>query len=376
LTPKAKILSDEVNIGWFRLLPALFQSVQWVVDAAKRRMFALGKDWFFRWDWGSNSRSHIAIGLLPPSPLLEGVTSRVREAATGQHGSGCFPVLSWDPDHVKRGLFAMTAVVESDAACLEAASPLETLARVGQTDGPMRVLFVEDGRHHRELLVTELSKRGFAGWGFADSASLLGALDTGVEADIILVLDGGLSKTSGIDLLALLRRRGVNLPIVFLAGRPLAEHEGLTLERGAIDFIDKTRGVDLSVARLGRAVEAAKLPAAPRPNRVMVCGKLILRPDVDRASWDGVDVGLTHGEYNIVHLLVSNVGRFVTYRAIYDRMHYEGFIAGNGGDGYRANVRSAVKRIRSKFRERDASFAEIENYNSFGYRWGKSNGAA
>ena len=122
-------------------------------------------------------------------------------------------------------------------------------------------------------------------------------------------------------------------------------------------------------------VEAAKLPADPRPNKVILCGKLILRPDVDRASWDGIDVGLTHGEYNIIHLLVSNMGRFVTYRAIYDRMHYEGFIAGIGGDGYRANVRSAIKRIRNKFREHDATFAEIENYNSFGYRWGKPNGA-
>ena len=240
----------------------------------------------------------------------------------------------------------------------------------------MRVLFVEDDRYHREHLLTELSKRGFASWGFADSASLLGALDTGVDADIILVLDGSLSKTSGIDLLALLRRHRVDLPVVFLAGRPPTAHESLPLDRGAIDFIGKARGVDFPVARLGRAIEAAKLPTPPRPNEVMICGKLILRPDVDRASWNGVDVGLTHGEYNIVHLLASNVGRFVTYRAIYDRMHYEGFIAGSGGDGYRANVRSAVKRIRSKFRERDASFAEIENYNSFGYRWGKPNGAA
>jgi two-component system, OmpR family, response regulator ChvI len=269
----------------------------------------------------------------------------------------------------------MTAVLESDAACFERDSPLETLARVGQTAGPKRVLFVEDDRHHRELLVTELAKRGFAGWGFADSASMLGALDTGVDADIILVLDGPLSKTSGIDLLAGLRRHGVDLPVVFLTGQPLTAHENVTLDRGAIDFIDKVRGVDVPVARLGRAIEAAKLPADPRPNKVIVCGKLILRPDVDRASWDGIDVGLTHGEYNIIHLLVSNVGRFVTYRAIYDRMHYEGFIAGSGGDGYRANVRSAIKRIRNKFRERDATFAEIENYNSFGYRWGRPNGA-
>jgi DNA-binding response OmpR family regulator len=32
-------------------------------------------------------------------------------------------------------------------------------------------------------------------------------------------------------------------------------------------------------------------------------------------------MGLTKGEYKIVHLLVSNVGRYVTYRAICDRLH-------------------------------------------------------
>jgi hypothetical protein len=47
---------------------------------------------------------------------------------------------------------------------------------------------------------------------------------------------------------------------------------------------------------------------------------------------------------------VSNVGSFVTYRAVYDRLRYEGFIAGSGNDGFRANVRSAIKRIRNKFR--------------------------
>ena len=268
----------------------------------------------------------------------------------------------------------MTAVLESDAACLEPASPLGTLASVGETGGPMRVLFVEDDRYHRELLLTELSKRGFAGWGFADSASLLGALDTGVDADIILVLDGGLSKTSGIDLLALLRRHRVDLPVVFLAGRPDRTRE--PAPRQGCDRLHRQRAWrGFPVARLGRAVEAAKLPALPRLNEV-VCGKLILRPDVGRASWDGVDVGLTHGEYNIVHLLASNVGRFVTYRAIYDRMHYEGFIAGSGGDGYRANVDRQSSVSATSSANTTPSFAEIENYNSFGYRWGKPNGAA
>jgi hypothetical protein len=43
------------------------------------------------------------------------------------------------------------------------------------------------------------------------------------------------------------------------------------------------------------------------------------------------------------------------------------FIAGSGTDGFRANVRSAIKRIRNKFRACDPTFDEIENYTGFGY---------
>ena len=68
---------------------------------------------------------------------------------------------------------------------------------------------------------------------------------------------------------------------------------------------------------------------------------------------------------------MSNVGSFVTYRAVYDRLRYEGFIAGSGEDGFRANVRSAIKRIRNKFRACDPAFDEIENYTGFGYCWRK-----
>ena len=68
---------------------------------------------------------------------------------------------------------------------------------------------------------------------------------------------------------------------------------------------------------------------------------------------------------------MSNVGSFVTYRTLYDRMRSEGFIAGAGEDGYRANVRSAIKRIRNKFRACDPAFDKIKNYTSFRYCWRK-----
>jgi two-component system, OmpR family, response regulator ChvI len=68
-------------------------------------------------------------------------------------------------------------------------------------------------------------------------------------------------------------------------------------------------------------------------------------------------------------LLASNAGRYVTYRAIYDRLHYEGFIAGSGANGYRTNVRSAIKRFRNRFHVLDPTFDETENYQGFGYLW-------
>jgi two-component system, OmpR family, response regulator ChvI len=243
------------------------------------------------------------------------------------------------------------------------------------TPGTIRILFVEDDDYYREVLERELAEHGFTVRSFADAASLLGSIELAVDADVIL-LDWALPRTSGIDLLPQLRRRGVNLPVVFLTGCALTERESLAFDCGAIDFIDKARGVEVVVRRLKRVVDTSRSAAQPRSEKLLVRGKLVLKQSISRATWGDVDVGLTVGEYNIVHLLASNVGRYVTYRAIYDCMHYVGFFAGSGDDGYRANVRSAIKRIRNKFRELDPAFAEIENYTSFGYCWGEPDNTA
>src|SRR5262245_5809529 len=269
----------------------------------------------------------------------------------------------------KQGDISMTLNAGPDVEKPPAATALP-LTVDGQA---IRVLFVEDDAAYREALSGELTDQGFVVRGFADGASLLRALDGAVDADVIL-LDWALPHTAGIDLLPQMRRRGIRLPVVFLTGRASTTYESLAFDRGAIDFIDKVRGIDVLVRRLRRIVQAAKPASAAADDKRMVCGKLVLRPAISRAYWNGTDVGLTLGEYNIVHLLASNVGRYMSYRAIYDKLHYEGFIAGQGDQGYRANVRSAIKRIRNKFRDVDPTFGEIENYMAFGYCWGTPSG--
>jgi two-component system, OmpR family, response regulator ChvI len=246
------------------------------------------------------------------------------------------------------------------------ASPLMSHPDDGEAD-PIRVLLVEDDEDYREIVSSELTWHGFAVRSFADGDSLLSSLDAAAEADVI-VLDWRLPTISGIDLLPQLRQRGVSLPVIFLTSHADPAYEKLAFERGALDFIDKTRGVEILAKRLRLVSEAGKL-ANPEADKPIVCGKLVFKPTVSRASWKEIDVGLTVTEYDVVRFLASNVGRYLTYREIYDLQYYEGFHAGQGDQGYRTNVRSTIKRIRKKFCKLDSTFSEIENSTALGYRW-------
>ena len=259
----------------------------------------------------------------------------------------------------------MTATFDQVAMGVDAGASV-LLGSVNEPDA-IRVLLIEDGVIDRGFLTDELSKQGFA---VRKIASLAGAPHAARDADVI-VLHCDCAKISSIDLLVNLHRQGVKVPVVLLTGEAPPTDECLALDRGAVDVISKSRGSEVLARRLKSVVKASNPTDQPRFDRSMICGKLLLRPDLSRAYWKDADLDLTLGQYNILHLLASNVGRYVTYRAIYDRLHYEGFTAGSGADGYRANVRSAIRHIRNKFRSFDPTFDKIECYSGFGYCWKK-----
>ena len=234
---------------------------------------------------------------------------------------------------------------------------------------PTRVFLVDDDDDFREAVGAELSEHGYTIANFGDGEGLLRFIADGNTADVI-VLDWRLRTTTGIDLLPQLRRRGVNVPVIFLTGIATPEHEQLALDHGALDFVDKSRGVPILARRIALILESHRArTVAKLPTDELVRGDLVLRPSVSRASWKGTDVGLTVTEFNIVHKLAADDGDFVTYRTIYDCVHWRGFVAGSGDEGFRTNVRSSIKRIRAKFVAIDSEFAEIENFPAFGYRW-------
>jgi two-component system response regulator ChvI len=239
-----------------------------------------------------------------------------------------------------------------------------------ETGRRVRIAFVEDDDDFREAASGELGDYGFDVAAFRDGTGLVEFLETAGDIEII-VLDWNLPRVSGIDLLPKLQRAGINLPVVFLTGHSEPNYEQLALDRGAIDFVDKSRGVPILARRLRLIAERIAKPMSGDGDGNFHCGRLLLKPAISRAFWDDTDLNLTVTEFKIVHTLAANIGSYVSYRAVYDCMHYVGFIAGSGENGYRTNVRSCIKRIRNKFRAIDPEFSEIENYQSFGYRWGK-----
>src|SRR6476619_1504243 len=111
-----------------------------------------------------------------------------------------------------------------------------------------RLIFVDDDDIYRNIVKAELADEGFFVLDFASGEEMLESLRTGAEADIA-ILDWGLEKTDGIDLLPAMREVGVDLPVVFLTGRCSPVHERLAFQRGAVDFIDKSRGTEILARR-------------------------------------------------------------------------------------------------------------------------------
>ena len=134
--------------------------------------------------------------------------------------------------------------------------------------------------------------------------------------------------------------------------------------------VEGPSGADSRVNALRLAAAFARLNQPATDKEGLTCGKLVLQNS--RGFWNGADLDLSVGEYRIIELLASRPGQYFTYRTIYDRLrNHEGFISGTGPNGYWANLRSAIKRIRNKFRAFDPTFQEIETYTAFGYRWRK-----
>ena len=231
------------------------------------------------------------------------------------------------------------------------------------------LLLVDDDDLFRESLSLNLVDEGYEVTSFDNGQDALAYLNDG-SADVML-LDWRMPNLTGIDVLRRMRGAGIAIPVIFLTVLSDDFYEQAALEGGAVDFIYKARRLPILLKRLQLIAEGGRPVAEPEPAPApaLRLGSLALRFDTYRALWGGHTVDLTLTEFKILTLLAEKAGQDVGYREIYDLVHGKDFIAGHGSEGYRANVRTFIKRIRKKFRDVDPAFDHIENYAGFGYRW-------
>jgi two-component system OmpR family response regulator len=180
----------------------------------------------------------------------------------------------------------------------------------------MRVLLVEDDVMIGEALAQALSDAAYAVEWARDGAAALSAAST-TSFDLVL-LDLGLAKLDGTDVLNGLRSRGIGVPVIVVTARDSIEDRIQNLDAGADDYLLKPFQTGELLARM-RAVLRRR---SGSPNPLMSNGKLTLDP-VTREVTSGEDppVRLSAREFALMRALLTRPGAILSRHDLEQRVY-------------------------------------------------------
>ncbi len=170
----------------------------------------------------------------------------------------------------------------------------------------MRVLLVEDDPQLGDGLTVGLRQSGFAVDWVKDGSAADQALST--ETFDVVVLDLGLPKMSGMEVLKRLRARGQTLPALILTARDTTPDKIAGLDSGADDYLVKPIDLDELAARIRAIVRRA----AGRAEPVLRHGAVALEPASRRVTMADSPVELSAREFSVLHALMENAGRVMS----------------------------------------------------------------
>lgn len=170
----------------------------------------------------------------------------------------------------------------------------------------MRILIVEDDELLGDGLQAGLRHCGFVADWLRDGESARAALAN--EDYAAMVLDLGLPRLSGLQVLGGLRAAGSDLPVLVLTARDATADKVLGLDSGADDYLVKPVDLDELAARLRALVRRAGGQAAP----LLRAGAVTLDPAARRAFLDGQPLELPAKEFAILELFMRNPGRVLS----------------------------------------------------------------
>jgi two-component system OmpR family response regulator/two-component system response regulator QseB len=178
----------------------------------------------------------------------------------------------------------------------------------------MRVLLVEDDTSLGEGIRTALRRAAYAVDWLHDGTSALTAIrDGGID---LVVLDLGLPRMDGIEVIRAARRAGASVPILVLSARERPADRTLGLDVGADDYLGKPFEMHELLARVRALLRRSAGNAAP----VLSCGALELDPAALSVRWQGRNVDLPRREFALLRVLMESPGRTISREVAQQRL--------------------------------------------------------
>lgn len=219
----------------------------------------------------------------------------------------------------------------------------------------MRILIVEDEKSLLEQLRARLKQEGYAVDSAADGEEGH-YLATELPCDAAII-DLGLPKLSGIELIRKARAAGKSFPILILTARGRWQDKVEGLEAGADDYLVKPFEIEELLARLRALMRRAAGWTQPH----ITCGPITLNTATQTVTLGGQAIELTAYEYKVLEYLMLHAGHVVSKSDLTDHLYEQDF------DRDSNVIEVFVGRLRRKL-DPDNRFNPIETLRGRGYR--------
>jgi two-component system OmpR family response regulator len=179
----------------------------------------------------------------------------------------------------------------------------------------MRILIAEDDQVLADGLLRSLRSSGAAVDHVASGSEADAALMTNTEFDL-LILDLGLPKMHGLEVLKKLRARGATLPVLILTAADSVEERVQGLDHGADDYMAKP----FSLQELEARVRALSRRGMGGATSQIKHGPLLYDQTGRVATIDGKMVELSARELGLLEVLLQRAGRLVSKDQLVERL--------------------------------------------------------
>jgi two-component system OmpR family response regulator len=179
----------------------------------------------------------------------------------------------------------------------------------------MRILIAEDDQVLADGLLRTLRASGAAVDHVANGSEADAALMTSSEFDLI-ILDLGLPKMHGLEVLKRLRARGNSMPVLILTAADSVDERVKGLDYGADDYMAKP----FSLQELEARVRALTRRGMGSTTATIKHGPLVYDQAGRMATIDGRMIELSARELGLLEVLLQRVGRLVSKDQLVERL--------------------------------------------------------